>query len=133
MRSRSNREQYRKPVTSATTDKLPAAFEDLGFAPLEVKVTGSFEDALRRFKMYTQSEGILSDWKERSRYEKPSEKRRRKDREAESKKMAQVKREAMMANGEWEKRQKRKEKRKKEKMEAKIHKIEENENDNVNS
>lgn len=52
------------------------------FRPLEVKVTGSFEDAVRRFKSMVQKSKILSEVKERQYFEKPSDKKRRKSKEA---------------------------------------------------
>ena len=47
----------------------------------------SFEDAFRRFKSMFQREGILGILKEKMAYEKPSEKKRRKRREAKERKM----------------------------------------------
>lgn len=52
------------------------------FKPLEVKVTGSFEDAMRRFKSIVQKSKILTEAKEKQYFEKPSEKKRRKRKEA---------------------------------------------------
>jgi small subunit ribosomal protein S21 len=51
--------------------------------PLEVKVyDNAFDRALRAFKSLVQKERILSIYKEKQRYEKPSVKRRRKRNEA---------------------------------------------------
>ncbi len=50
---------------------------------MEIKVHGNdLERALKTFKRQVQKEGILKDLKKRSFYEKPSEKERRKQREA---------------------------------------------------
>lgn len=47
--------------------------------PLEVKVyNGNFDKALRAFRALVQKERILSSYKEKQSYEKPSDKRRRK-------------------------------------------------------
>lgn len=47
--------------------------------PLEVKVYGNnFDKALRAFRNLVQKERILSSYKEKQAYEKPSDKRRRK-------------------------------------------------------
>lgn len=47
--------------------------------PLEVKVyNGNFDKALKAFRSLVQKERILSSYKEKQSYEKPSDKRRRK-------------------------------------------------------
>lgn len=85
-------------------------------SPLEVKVDGShredFEEAFKRFKSLFQKEKIMGQLKERSSYEKPSEKKRRKRREAAGRRMMEEARKKMIASGEWAKRQKRKEAKK---------------------
>ena len=56
--------------------------------PLEVKVYGdSFDKAMRAFRALVQKERILSKYKERQTYEKPSEKKRRKLNESKRKYM----------------------------------------------
>lgn len=51
--------------------------------PLEVKVYGNnFEKAMKAFKALVQKEKILSLYKERQSYEKPSDKKRRKRNES---------------------------------------------------
>ena len=45
---------------------------------IQIKKGESFEVALRRFKKKIEQEGILREVRDRSYYEKPSEKRRRK-------------------------------------------------------
>lgn len=83
--------------------------------PLQVKVENdNFDEALKKFKSMFQKEKILSELKERMAYEKPSEKRRRKRREAAEKLFVARLRERQIANGEWEKRQKKREKKRKE-------------------
>lgn len=52
------------------------------FSPLEVKVYNNFEKALKTFRMLVQSEKVLSIYKEKQSYEKPSVKRRRKHAES---------------------------------------------------
>ena len=47
---------------------------------IEIKKGESFEVALRRFKRKIDQEGILREVRDRSYYEKPSSKRRRKKR-----------------------------------------------------
>jgi len=54
-----------------------------GLNSVEVKVFGdNIEKALRIFKRQLQKEGLFRDVKRRERFEKPSEKRKRKRREA---------------------------------------------------
>ena len=53
------------------------------FRSIELKVTDDMspEEAVRRFRTMVTRERIMSDLKEHQRYEKPSEKKRRKRRE----------------------------------------------------
>ncbi len=76
----------------------------LGLKPLQVEVTGSFEEAVRRFKSLVQKEKILSKYKEKQVYEKPSDKKRREAREAKERAYLLKQREQMIQSGEWEKR-----------------------------
>jgi small subunit ribosomal protein S21 len=90
----------------------------LHFRGLEVKVhDNDFEDAFRKFKSLVQKEKIISEYKEKQRYEKPSDKKRRKHREAIQKLMLAKLREQQVLSGEWDKIQARKEARKSKKME----------------
>ena len=50
---------------------------------LELKPNESLDKALRRFKKICDREGLTRDMRKHSYYEKPSEKNKRKDREAE--------------------------------------------------
>lgn len=54
------------------------------FSPIEVKVSqnGRVEDAIRRFRSMVTKERIMSDLKEHQTFEKPSMKKRRKQRES---------------------------------------------------
>ena len=45
---------------------------------IEIRKGEAFESALRRFKRKIEREGILREVRDRSHYEKPSKKRRRK-------------------------------------------------------
>lgn len=77
------------------------------FRGLEVKVTGSLDDALRRFKSMVQKSQILREYKERQSFEKPSDKKRRKKREAaERRRIAEI-RSKQMGSEEWDKKQKK--------------------------
>jgi len=89
---------------------------ELGLKPLQVEVTGSFEDAIRKFKSLVQKEKILSKYKERQSYEKPSERKRRKAREARERAFLMRQKEQMIQSGEWEKRYIKRQQKKQEKM-----------------
>ena len=58
---------------------IPQEIDSNYFKPLQVQVFGNgFERAMKTFRQIVQSENILSEYKEKSRYEKPSDKKRRK-------------------------------------------------------
>lgn len=64
-----------KPVDN---DKF-AHIQPVQIKPLEVRVYGNnFDRALKAFRALVQKERILSTYKEKQSYEKPSQKRRRK-------------------------------------------------------
>ena len=90
------RDNYRKPRRNpskkapkggesqpvAVNDKF-AHIEAVQAQPLEVKVYGNnFDKALRAFRALVQKERVLSSYKEKQSYEKPSDKRRRKRNES---------------------------------------------------
>lgn len=71
----------------AVNDKF-AHIEAVQAQPLEVKVYGNnFDKALRAFRALVQKERILSSYKEKQSYEKPSDKRRRKRNESKRKQL----------------------------------------------
>ena len=77
--------------------------------PLQVVVeNNNFEDAFRRFKSMVQKERVISDFKEHRFYEKPSEKKRRKSREAVARKFAMEFKQKQILSGEWEKKMRKK-------------------------
>lgn len=88
----------------------PPPYEDYcdGFGPLQVEITHSLEEGIRRFKSLVQREKILALWKEKQYYEKPSEKKRRQKREHIERRRLNAIREKLMATGEWDRRQKKK-------------------------
>jgi small subunit ribosomal protein S21 len=88
--------------------------------PLQIVVDGSFEHAVRDFKVLVQHERVIGIYKERQSYEKPSEKKRRKKREAEERRRLAEMRDCMMASGEWDRRQKAKQNKRQRKTEARI-------------
>jgi ribosomal protein S21 len=79
------------------------------FEPLQISTDkGRFEEASRIFKSMVQKEKVISLYKEKQAFEKPSVKKRRKSREAQERKFAMELKQKMMKNGEWEKRMKKK-------------------------
>jgi len=71
----------------AVNDKF-AHIEPVQAQPLEVKVYGNnFDKALRAFRALVQKERVLSSYKEKQSYEKPSDKRRRKRNESKRKQL----------------------------------------------
>jgi small subunit ribosomal protein S21 len=90
----------------------PKEFDKSWVRPIEVVVEGSsredFEYAARKFKALFQRERIVGQLKERSAYEKPSAKKRRKAREALDRRLMTERRERMMKSGEWDRSQKQK-------------------------
>lgn len=90
----------------------PPEFDHSRVRPIEVVVEGSsredFEYAFRKFKALFQRERIVGQLKERSYHEKPSEKKRRKRREAHDRRLMAERRERMMKSGEWDRHQKKK-------------------------
>jgi ribosomal protein S21 len=88
-----NRKNFNKAPRGGET--LPVVVNDkktvgpgeaLQAKPLEVKVYGNnFDKALRAFRALVQKERVLSSYKEKQSYEKPSDKRRRKRNESKRK------------------------------------------------
>ncbi len=81
------------------------------FAPLEVKVYGdNFDKAFKAFRAIVQKERILSLYKQKQSYEKPSVKRRRKRNEMQQKQLELEMRKQKILSGEFEKELQRKQK-----------------------
>lgn len=88
MKDNSNKRPRRNPYKKASKggESQPVAVNDkfahiepVQAQPLEVKVySNNFDKALRAFRALVQKERILSLYKEKQSYEKPSDKRRRK-------------------------------------------------------
>lgn len=89
------------------------------FKPLQVEVRDSVDEAIKRFKNLVQKEGVLATYKERSRYEKPSERKNRKLRESIRRNYTAELREKQILSGEWDQIQTRKEQRRLAKIESK--------------
>lgn len=101
-------------------DKPYDKHEPVTCDPLQIIVGHSFEDSVRKFKSIFQKEKIVARLKEKQAYEKPSEKKRRKSREATERKALLEQREALIRSGEWDKRQQKKEEKRQNKMQKRI-------------
>lgn len=96
-------------------------------SPIQVTLRGTtkedFEQAFRAFKKLVNNEKVLSLYKEKQAYEKPSVKKRRKRKESRERKMAMEAKQRLVASGEWEKRMKQRQERKKQRQEQKKKKL----------
>lgn len=80
------------------------------FEPLQVIVrNGRFDESCKIFKSIVQKEKVLNLFNEKSRYEKPSVKKRRKSAEAQQRKLAAENKQKLIESGEWQKRKDKKE------------------------
>jgi ribosomal protein S21 len=81
----------KKPLADQTTDHSRGGdysyIESVQAKPLEVKVYDSFEKAMKHFRALVQKERVLSTFKEKQRYEKKSDKKRRKRAENQRKRL----------------------------------------------
>lgn len=88
--NKKNKKNFKKApkggeIVADVSDKF-AHIQPIQAQPLQVKVYGNnFDKALRAFRALVQKERILSTYKEKQSYEKPSDKRRRKRNEAKRK------------------------------------------------
>lgn len=86
------------------------------FVPLEVKVYyNNFDRAMKAFRAIVQKERILSLYKQKQSYEKPSVKRRRKQNEMKQKRFEIEMRRQKILSGEFEKEMQKKQKLKEQK------------------
>jgi len=70
------RKNKKTPTISSISLK---GYDELKFSPLQVEVyDGNFDKAFKIFKAIVQKERVLSIYKEKQHYEKPSDKKRRK-------------------------------------------------------
>lgn len=116
------RKIMRKPKKTQQTPTIsnagPPEFDWSYFSPVEIKVYGNFDRAFKSFRMLVQSEKVLSLYKEKQAYEKPSDKKRRKKNEAMQKVLEAEMKQKKIISGEYEKekikKQLQKEKRRRE-------------------
>lgn len=73
------------------------------FSPLEIKNIDNFEKAFRIFRMLVQKERVLSKFKEKMSYEKPSQKKRRKLNESKQRQFELEMKQKKILSGEYSK------------------------------
>lgn len=73
-----NKKQLPKKAYSENNSSEFDYIQPIEAKPLEVKVYNNFEKAVKAFRALVQKERILSIYKEKQYYEKPSDKKRRK-------------------------------------------------------
>jgi small subunit ribosomal protein S21 len=112
-----------KKTTPPTLSTIPPETDFTYFSPLEVVVRGNFDRALKIFKSLVQGEKVISQYKERQSYEKPSVKKRRKSAEARRRVYEAEMKARKIASGEYEKERLKKQlKREKKKLERESNK-----------
>jgi ribosomal protein S21 len=104
---KSDKENDFQPLTESkggdTSNNIRPTIDGLTFTPLEVRVEDNFERAFKVFRSLVQKERILSVYKEKQSYEKPSDKQRRKKNEAMQRQLENDMKNKKIASGEYEK------------------------------
>lgn len=98
--------------TQTITQTGPKEMDWSWFSALEVRVHGNFDKAARLFRNLVQADGILSLYKEKQSYEKPSVKRRRKHAETMQRLHEEEIKRQKILSGEYEKEKEKKEAKK---------------------
>ena len=90
--------------------------EEVIVKPLEIVIVNdNFEDGFRKFKSLVQKDGVLLVYREKQRFEKASDKKRRKEREMLEHNLMLAAREKEIISGEFEAKLKKKEIKRKQK------------------
>jgi ribosomal protein S21 len=81
-----HKKQFKRPLKGGDLENGPSKFahiEPVQAQPLEVKITSymPFDRAFKLFRSLVQKERVLSTYKEKQSFEKPSDKKRRKRKE----------------------------------------------------
>jgi ribosomal protein S21 len=104
---------------SPSSNTGPEEMDWSHFSPIEVKVYNNFDKAFKMFRTLVQSEKILSIFKQKQAYEKPSEKKRRKSNEAQRRLIDADAKMKKIKSGEYEKEKAKKLAKKEKKMKEK--------------
>lgn len=84
-------------------NNVPEELDFSYFSPLQVIVNGNYDRAMKIFRALVQSERVLSLYKEKQSFEKPSVKHRRKQNEASRRLMEFEEKQRKIATGEYDK------------------------------
>lgn len=104
-------------AVSLEKSSIPQEISEDYFKPIQIKVFGNgFERAMKTFRSLVQSEKILSEFKEKSSYEKPSDKKRRKEAESIQRVYEEEVKAQKIISGEYEKEKVKKQAKKEQKM-----------------
>jgi|SRR5271166_488365 len=95
-----NKANYNPPQTN---NAGPPEMDWDHFSPIEIKVFGNFDKAFKMFRTLVQAEKVLSIFKQKQAYEKPSEKKRRKSAEAQKRSIEYENKMKKIKSGEYEK------------------------------
>lgn len=109
----------KKQTKNGVSSSFPKETDWSYFKPVQIEVFGNFDRAVKNFRSLVQSEKILATYKEKSRYEKPSEKKRRKQSEALQRVFEEEMKQKKILSGEYEKEKVKKQARKEQKMRTK--------------
>jgi ribosomal protein S21 len=111
----------KKTQQEIKTSSGPSEIDESYFSPIQIIVGNNFERAFKAFRSLVQAEKILSIFKEKQSYEKPSDKKRRKHNETMRRNYEDAAKQKKILSGEYEKekvkKQAKKEKRIKERGE----------------
>lgn len=86
------------------------------FSPIEVIVYNNFDKAMKAFRTLVQSEKVLSIYKEKQAYEKPSDRKRRKHNESIRRTIENEIKQQKILSGEWEKEKVKKQEKREKRM-----------------
>lgn len=110
----------KKNKSQFTVEKstIPKDIAEGYFKPLQVQIynMSNFDRAMKNFRSIVQADGVLSLFKEKSRYEKPSDKKRRKQSESIQRVYEEEMKQKKILSGEYEREKIKKQAKKEQKM-----------------
>lgn len=110
MKHNNNGKYYKYSTNSANNKVSPREVDDNYFKPLQIIIhnNAGVDRAIKNFRSLVQAEGTLALYKEKSRYEKPSDKKRRKDAESLQRVFEEEMKQKKILSGEYEKEKEKK-------------------------
>jgi ribosomal protein S21 len=112
------RNPFKNKKIEKITNKIvgPQEVDENYFSPIQIIVGNNFERAFKAFRSLVQSEKILSIFKEKQSYEKPSDKKRRKHNETMRRNYEDAAKQKKILSGEYEKEKVKKQAKKEKRM-----------------